>query len=352
MTHEATTSTSQDDAWPADGLEVVEGCPACGAREREELYAGLSDRLFGAPGRWSMWSCTGCGSGYLDPRPTPDTVGLAYASYFWHQPPRDLEDAPVGAAARARRAVRNDLLNRRLGYDLPAPRLPVGAPLGVTSFAPGLDRWARHLRRPPGEARLLDVGCANGEFLLQMKALGWTVTGIDIDDASLEQARACGLEVVQGTLTDPGALGERRFDAITLNHVIEHLPDPGAALRAARDLLAPGGVLWIATPNIRSLAHRRFGRDWLSLDPPRHLVVFSPDALRTLVRDAGFRDVRSPRPTRNAASIFAASAALQRGERPDETSGLPSALRVPARVAELRWARRPDEAEELIVIAS
>ena len=351
MTSDHPTPVADVGSWPVDGLEVVAGCPACGAQQREVLYESLRDRLFGAPGLWTMWRCSGCASAYLDPRPTQATVGLAYERYFWHQAPRDLEQPPTSVPARLRRAVRNDLLNRRLGYALPAPRLPVGSPLGLTGFAPALDRWARHLSRPRGEARLLDVGCANGEFLLQMRALGWSVTGMDIDGASLEQARTSGLEVFQGTLADPGPVGERRFDAITLNHVMEHLPDPGAALRAARELLAPGGVIWMATPNIDSIAHGTFGRDWLSLDPPRHLVIFAPDALRRLVRDAGFSDVRSPKPTRNAVSVFAASAALQRGERPQEDSGLPFGLRVRALAAERRWARHSDVAEELIVIA-
>jgi hypothetical protein len=87
-----------------------------------------------------------------------------------------------------------------------------------------------------------------------------------------------------------------------------------------------------------------FGRDWLSLDPPRHLVVFAPDALRTAISDAGFVDVRSPRPVRNARSVFGDSAKL-RGET------LTPALRLRAALAERVWERRPDLAEELVVVA-
>lgn len=315
------------------------------------LHRDLTDRLFDAPGRWTLWRCTGCTSAYLDPRPAPATVGLAYANYFWHEAPRAGEGAPVGVAAKARRAVRNDILNRRLGYALPAPALPVGAPLAPTFFGAAIDRWARHLRADGAAPSLLDAGCANGEFLLQMRELGWTGTGIDIDDAALAQAGAAGLDVAHGTLTDLGALGDRRFDAITLNHVLEHLHDPGSALRAARGLLNPGGVLWIATPNVASLAHRQFGREWLSLDPPRHLVLFARDALRAALRSAGFASVRSPRPVRNARSIYAASFALQQGSRPDDGPPLPRGLRARALLAERRWERRPDLAEELIMVA-
>jgi hypothetical protein len=59
-------------------------------------------------------------------------------------------------------------------------------------------------------------------------------------------------------------------------------------------MLRPGGRIWITTPNIGSWGHLRFGQDWIGLDPPRHLVVFSQDALRRLLREAGFVDLRGP----------------------------------------------------------
>ncbi len=329
-------------AWPSDGLERIVACPACGAGRRTPLYDGLRDRLFGAPGEWTMWRCARCGSGYLDPRPTAESVSLAYADYFWHQAPRLPDAAPATAIARLRRAIRDDLLRRRLGYAL--PRLPLAAPLSVTAYGAALDRWARHLRPHGDPPRLLDVGCANGEFLLQMRALGWEATGIDIDDQALVEAKAAGLDVAHATLTDPGAIAGRRFDAITLNHVIEHLHSPAEALRGARELLEPSGMLWIATPNIRSLAHRAFGRDWLSLDPPRHLVVFAPDALGAVMRDAGFIDVRTPRPVRNARSVFTDSVTLRGGD-------LTPTLRLRAEIAQRVWERRPDVAEEIVVVA-
>ena len=61
---------------------------------------------------------------------------------------------------------------------------------------------------------------------------------------------------------------------MTLNHVVEHLHDPAGVLRRIAAILRPGGTLWIATPNLHALGHRRYGPDWLALDPPRHLVLF------------------------------------------------------------------------------
>ena len=164
---------------------------------------------------------------------------------------------------------------------------------------------------------------------------------MDIDGAALEQARAAGLSVAEGTLEQPaGAAAEGSFDALTLAHVIEHLPDPVGALRRARDLLRPGGVLWVATPNLRSLAHRMFGRDWLSLDPPRHLVLFSAESLRGAFEAAGLQAIEQPTPVRNLMSVVRASSDL---------AGVP-VPRAKGLAAQEIAVRQPELAEELVVM--
>ena len=332
--------------WPADGLEAVGACPVCASPSRRVLYEGLTDRLFGAPGQWTMWRCGGCATAYLDPRPTAETVGLAYADYFWHAPPQDREAPPDGGIEWARRAMRNGYLRRALGYEAEPSSRALGAlASGLPGAGAALRRWVRHLPHDSPAPRLLDVGCASGEFMLQMRALGWEVHGMDIDGASLEQARAAGLSVAEGTLEQPaGAAAEGGFDALTLDHVLEHLPDPVGALRRARDLLRPGGLLWVATPNLRSLAHRMFGRDWLSLDPPRHLVLFSADSLLGAFAAAGLERIEQPRPVRNLLSVVTASAELAGHDR------LSPGLRAKGLVAQEIAVRRPALAEELVVM--
>ena len=343
--------TTAQATWPAHGLESVPACPACGTRARRVLHGGLTDRLFGAPGSWTLWRCGGCATAYLDPRPSADTVGLAYTEYFWHQPPEERERPPAGALESARRAMRNGYLGRS-GYDLQPASAALGAiAAAVPDVASALDRWVRHLGRERPAPRLLDVGCASGEFLLQMRALGWDVQGMDIDDAALEQARRAGLRAFHGTLDEPaGEPAEGGFDAITLNHVLEHLPDPVPALRSARELLRPGGVLWVATPNLRSLAHRMFGRDWLSLDPPRHLVLLSAESLVAAFNAAGLTDIAQPRPARNLRSVVPPSAALASGADPHAPPPAPWPLRLKGLLAEEVALRCPRLAEELVVM--
>ena len=74
--------------WPADGLEHVPACPVCGSVERKPVHEGVADWSFGAaPGLWRHVRCLSCDSLLLDPRPTRQTLGLAYATYYTHEGP-------------------------------------------------------------------------------------------------------------------------------------------------------------------------------------------------------------------------------------------------------------------------
>ena len=58
-------------------------------------------------------------------------------------------------------------------------------------------------------------------------------------------------------------------------HVLEHMPDPAAALERVRSWLAPSGVLLVAVPNLDSLQARLAGPKWFHLDLPRHRTHFT-----------------------------------------------------------------------------
>jgi SAM-dependent methyltransferase len=336
--------------WPADGLEAVPRCPVCGAAERAPFHSGLRDRAFGtAPGEWSLVRCLACASAFLDPRPTPDTIGLAYRSYYTHVdtaagPP------PVG---RVRLGLAHDYRRARWGYE-EGDEIPGGNAIARILRSRGaiVDREIRHLpARPSG--RLLDVGCGNGAFVARMKALGWRAEGIDPDAQGVAAARAAGLDVTEGML-DALDDGEHAgaYDAITLSHVIEHVHDPLADLQRARRLLRPGGTLWIATPNLESLGHRRFGRSWLGLDPPRHLVLFTRASLDDLLRRAGFEPQPAPVPAPQAWLSFSPSAAIAQGRPMDDGPDRDvRRLRALAVVADVVSGRNPRHADELVTLA-
>jgi SAM-dependent methyltransferase len=343
-----TNDPAADGEWPAGGLEAVTACPVCGGAERQTFYDGLRDRAFRtAPGTWTLVRCSTCPSAYLDPRPNPETIEVAYRSYYTHgsgAPP------PVG---RLRRGLANDYLRARWGYD-EAPTVPGGRLIPKVAPSRGalVDREIRHLPATPG-GRLLDVGCGSGAFLAQMAELGWRTQGIDPDPAAVAGAREAGLDVTRGTLADLD-LDEHAgaFDAITLGHVIEHLQHPRCDVRRISRLLRPGGLLWIATPNLEALGLRRFGRDWLGLDPPRHLVLFTQTSLDMLLRDSGLEPLPPPAASPHALQMFSQSTAIGQGRLPGEgpVSGT-GRLRALAAVANLVSLRDTRHAEEVVMLA-
>ena len=337
-------------SWPAGGLEDVRACPVCGSGGRTPLHDGLEDRTFrAAPGRWRLQRCTACGSAYLDPRPTPATVGRAYSSYFTHaEDPRTTP--PATGLGGLRTALANGELNARWGYRArpatAAGRLAARLPGRAAAVA----RSVRHLPARDG-GRLLDVGSGSGSFIAQMERLGWRAEGLEPDPEAVAVARAAGLNVAQGTVDDLDAEAEA-FDAVTLSHVIEHLHDPEDALRRIARVLRPGGLLWIATPNLRALGHRRYGRDWLALDPPRHLVLFHRRSLEALLRRCGLEPLPAPRPTPEAKLTFPPSEAIRAGRPIADGPPHRRAARARALLADALAARDPQLAEELVVLAS
>ena len=333
--------------WPEADLERVPACPVCGEAGRVLLHDGLTDRLRDtAPGRWSLQRCTSCGSGYLDPRPTPATIARVYGSeYETHTPPADVE-APLGdsAFARLRRRARNGYLNRRWGYAV-QPDSPLG---WLASALPPLraetDRAFRHLHLPEPGAPLLAVGCGNGASVVHMAAYGWDAEGHEIDPDARAQARAAGARVPEVPLEELAAERAGHYAAVTLSHVIEHVHEPVAFLATLRRLLRPGGVLWLATPNLGATGHRRYGRDWFALEPPRHLVLFTRGSMARALGAAGFDDVAFHTPWAGAGGLLDASRDLQAGRRPD-------VLTPGSRVPDLVSLLQPGRAEEMTVTA-
>jgi SAM-dependent methyltransferase len=153
-----------------------------------------------------------------------------------------------------------------------------------------VDEQVRFLQRKP-QGRLLDVGCGSGDWLLTMRELGWQVEGLDFDAAAAGVARERGLTVRCGVLEQQQYASDS-FDAVTMNHVIEHVADPLGTLRHCARVLKRHGQFVLFTPNTRSLGHRVFKEHWRGLEPPRHLHLFCPQAIESLFQAAGFEHIR------------------------------------------------------------
>ena len=144
----------------------------------------------------------------------------------------------------------------------------------------------RHIPIPEGK-RLLDVGCGGGYFLRICAKLGATVQGLEPNAIAAAQARQQGFPVFNGMLDDFDSVD--RFDFITANQVLEHVPDPVSTLAKMKSLLAPGGMIWLAVPNGDCVWARKLGWRWDGADLPFHLLQFGPRSLTMAAERAGLK---------------------------------------------------------------
>lgn len=234
-------------------------CPVCASTATRFLLRN-SDFLFGTTDReFSLYRCARCAACFQHPLPPEDVLQLAYPDPYWWI----VGESPSTPAARLEKIYRETMLRHHV-------------------------RVARR-HFPCAAPRVLDVGCGSGTFLAMLRRrTGIAGEGLESSAAAARRAKdAYGLTVHAGDI-DTADFPPGRFDLITMFHVLEHLPRPQAALDRIRPWLSPGGVLLIQVPNVDSWQFRWFGRRWTGIDLPRHLVNYSPEALRRLLAQSGF----------------------------------------------------------------
>lgn len=322
--------------WPVEKLEYLEFCPICLSTNREVLYPELTDNVFFcSEDAWKLWRCLNCFSGYLSPRPSLDSIGLAYSNYYTHAVSNvhsNEETENLSYFRRLKKALANGYRNAKYNTNF-EPQSKIG--YYIINFLPQLrkiiDLEFRNLQFTKSDERyapsLLDIGCGNGVFIHRMSLSGWHVIGIDPDSNALKAANTLGVTVLEGGVEIFGDKTEL-FDAITLSHSIEHVHDPVSLIRACYRLLKPNGIIWIDTPNINSLGHAFFKHNWRGLEPPRHLVLFNFNSLEKVLKDEGFSKVKFlDRPSPNY-SLFMASHLMSKNLSPYTTQKIPIRDRV------------------------
>lgn len=210
-------------------------CDLCGADDARRLYRRKDYRLRVDETPWDVLLCRSCGLGYVNPRPTRAEVGRYYPSGYYST--RDTQS----------------------------------------------DRYRRLADLVPGtRGRILDVGTARGDFLVEMKKRGWGVEGVEpFDDAGNPH----GLPIHRVQFPDGCDALPGDYDVVSAWAVFEHLHEPKAAFAACARLLKPHGVFVLQVPNLRSVQSR-----WtLQEDIPRHLYFFSPRTLRRYAAGAGLQ---------------------------------------------------------------
>jgi SAM-dependent methyltransferase len=230
-------------------MDDLTACPVCLATDLRSRYSGRTTRNPSDPAHWNVTECGECGVGFLNPRPTWEELEPYYSAQY----------AAYGHSHGAKTSDEEAVI----------------AAHGIGTF--------RHISIPDGK-RVLDVGCGGGYFLRICAKLGATVQGIEPSPIAAKEARSQGIPVFNGMIDTFET--DERFDVITANQVLEHVPDPVAVLAKMRALLAPGGMIWLAVPNADCRWAKALGWRWDGADLPYHLLHFGPQAMETVAKRA------------------------------------------------------------------
>jgi SAM-dependent methyltransferase len=161
-------------------------------------------------------------------------------------------------------------------------------------YAERLARLVDFAARP----KVLDVGCFTGEMLCVLRDAGADVYGLELQ----EEAARIAAERLPGRVFQARVEGAEfpqvDYDAVTLLAVIEHVVDPVALVRRCSELLRPGGVLMVQTPNSGSGLAKVTGKHWPLYAPVEHLHLFAADSLRRLLAALGMEEIRIGRHTK------------------------------------------------------
>lgn len=226
-----------------------EKCPVCHKCNSQLLYSLEEGKLV---------SCQNCETVFFSPRPTPEELESFYNSISYRECYKN--SAMTGESfARSRYQQLHGLVNR---------------------YAPSLlSKQNKHF---------LDIGCGEGDLLSVAAKDGWEITGTELSQKAVDRANSLlNNKVLTGDIHSLD-LPHNFYDLITIYHVIEHLLDPVKTITQIKQLLKPGGLAFIETPNIGSLGAKIRGEKWSHITPPEHITYFQPSSLRYTLKKSGF----------------------------------------------------------------
>lgn len=234
---------------------TIDKCLVCGSDSFEPFLVCKDYTV--SQESFNIVSCKSCGFKFTNPRPDNSVLGSYYKaeSYVSHT------NSKKGIVNKLYHAVRNYTLKSKIKL--------------VSSYV--------------SRGTMLDYGCGTGMFLNVCKNDGWETYGMEPDDNARKMSIEKGLDVFSDKDKVSNRIADKKFNAITLWHVLEHVTDMEATLSFFKSKLNNDGVLIIAVPNHVSYDAQYYKAFWAAYDVPRHLHHFDINSMTSLVEKAGFR---------------------------------------------------------------
>lgn len=132
---------------------------------------------------------------------------------------------------------------------------------------------------------VLDIGAGTGDFVKLLKSVNVAATGVEPSASARKRAAEKGVKLEESI----SQVEDLTFDAISMWHVLEHIPEPRAHLKKCFEMLNTDGLMVIAVPNHKSFDAQYYGSYWAAYDVPRHLWHFNQEGMKQLLQESGFQ---------------------------------------------------------------
>ena len=246
-------------------METLINCPVCN-HNKSKLFLSCIDYTVSRE-TFRIVQCNVCGFRFTNPRPDEKEIGKYYESeeYISHSGTnKGIVNKMYGIVRNYTIMQKVKLINKQLQTSNPK------------------------LQTPNSELRtILDIGCGTGEFLNACKTNGWNVTGIEPSGIARKHAKdTYGIEPLAPEKLFE--INEKKFSAITLWHVLEHIHQLDKTIEQIKKILLDEGVLIIAVPNCNSSDAKQYGKYWAGYDVPRHIYHFTKKDIKKLFARFGF----------------------------------------------------------------
>ncbi len=265
-------------------LEKLFQCPHCSSEDLLFLFQA-PDRLAGKPGIFYLEKCARCGLIFQNPRVKQENIAFYYDSApYISLPIAQAEPRKFGF----QQWIKTKTLTEHFYYPLAKKNLlfyfltfPFKRFLKIKAF-PNF--------QPQG--KLLEIGCSNGEFLAELKSLGWRAKGVEMSRASSDFGRSIrGLDI-ENKKIEECRFNFQEFDAIVMLMVLEHLYQPFDALKRITSWLKKEGQLIFSIPYFQGFEFQWFKSYAYGLQTPTHITFFTKKIIKDYLKKLGYRDIR------------------------------------------------------------